>query len=222
VILGINHHPQDGLYSLSEKHYATPFGEIKADVDFVKDLRKSLPEGTFAPDDFGHMMEHSIEFQTVFLGHYLAGPFKMVPLLCGGVHEFIFKDGNILADERFRGMVSATKHLLTERNGLVVAGVDLSHVGRKFGDPAPADILLPHATAHDRALLSFVGSGEPENIFQKSVENRDVYHVCGLPAILLFASLLAGDHADMLRFSTYNERETESAVNYASLIMRAA
>ncbi|HUH65919.1 MAG TPA: AmmeMemoRadiSam system protein B, partial [Syntrophales bacterium] len=106
VILGINHHSQDGLYSISDKHYATPFGEIKTDADFVRELRKSLPEETFAPDDFGHMTEHSIEFQTVFLGHYLKSPFKIVPILCGGVHEFIYRGGNIFADDRFRGMLS--------------------------------------------------------------------------------------------------------------------
>ncbi|MGZ6210626.1 MAG: hypothetical protein ACXWL9_10815, partial [Syntrophales bacterium] len=71
----------------------------------------------------------------------------------------------------------------------------------------------------DKLILSFIGRGEPENIFQKAVETMDRYHVCGLPAILLFSSLLAEDRADILHFDTYRERETESAVNYASLIL---
>jgi hypothetical protein len=220
VILGINHHAQEGLYCISEKNYVTPFGEIKTDKNFIRELKSRLPEGTFAADDFGHMTEHSIEFQTIFLHHYLQGPFAIVPILCGGVHEFIHQGRNILTDERFRGMVSLMKQLLEERKGriLLVAGVDLSHVGRKFGDQAPADVLLPQATAHDKMMLSFLSRGEPENIFLKAVETLDRYHVCGLPAILLFASLLAGDRADILHFDTYHERETESAVNYASLI----
>jgi AmmeMemoRadiSam system protein B len=220
VILGINHHVQEGLYSISEKNYITPFGEIKTDKEFIRKLRKRVPEGTFAPDDFGHMTEHSIEFQTIFLHHYLTSPFTIVPILCGGIHEFIQHSTNILTDERFREMVSAMKDLLDEGKEriLLVAGVDLSHVGQKFGDQAPADALLPQAIVHDKMILSYLCRGEPENIFREVLETRDRYHVCGLPAILLFASLLAENRADILHFETYRERETESAVNYASLI----
>jgi hypothetical protein len=224
VILGINHHVQEGLYCVSEKNYATPFGEIKTDKNFIRELKKELPVGTLAPDDFGHMTEHSIEFQTIFLHYYLQCPFAIVPILCGGVHEFIHQGKNILTDERFRGMVSLMKRLLEERKGriLLVAGVDLSHVGRKFGDQAPADVLLPQATAYDKMMLSFLLRGETENIFQQAVETLDRYHVCGLPAILLFASLLAENRIDILHFNAYHERETESAVNYASLISTSA
>lgn len=224
VILGINHNVQEGLYSISEKNYATPFGEIKTDKKFVGELKKRAPEGTFAPDDFGHMTEHSIEFQTIFLQHYLANPFSIVPILCGGVHEFIHHGRDMLADERFRKMVAAMKELLEEgkRRILLVAGVDLSHVGRKFGDQASADALLPQAIAHDKLILSFLSRGEPESIFRETLETRDRYHVCGLPAILLFASLLAKNRTDVLHFDTYRESETESAVNYASLISTAA
>jgi hypothetical protein len=220
VILGINHHMQECLYSISEKNYVTPFGEIKTDKRFIGELKKSVTDGTFAPDDFGHMTEHSIEFQTIFLHYYLASPFAIVPILCGSVHEFIHQGRNILTDERFQGIVSVMKRLLEERKGhtLLVAGVDLSHVGRKFGDQVPADILLPEATAHDKMMLSFLGRGELENIFLSAVETRDRYHVCGLPAILLFGSLLAENRTDILHFDTYRERETESAVNYATLI----
>jgi MEMO1 family protein len=224
VILGINHNVQGGLYSISEKNYATPFGEIKTDKKFVSELKKRAPEGTFAPDDFGHMTEHSIEFQTIFLQHYLMSPFTIVPILCGGVHEFIHHGRDILTDERFRAMVAAMKALLEEgkRRILLVAGVDLSHVGRKFGDQASADALLPQAIAHDKLILSFLSRGEPENIFRETLETQDRYHVCGLPAILLFASLLADNRAEILHFDTYREHETESAVNYASLISTVA
>ncbi len=224
VILGINHHVQEGLYCISEKNYITPFGEIKTNKEFTRKLRKRVPEGTFAPDDFGHMTEHSIEFQTIFLHHYLTGPFTIVPILCGGVHEFIQHSTNMLTDGRFLEMVSAMKELLDEGKEriLLVAGVDLSHVGQKFGDQATAEALLPQAITHDKMILSYLCRGEPENIFREVLETQDRYHVCGLPAILLFASLLAENRADILYFETFRERETESAVNYASLIFTTA
>jgi hypothetical protein len=220
IIFGINHHEQEGLYCVSEKNYVTPFGEIKTDRNFISVLKSNLPEGTFAADDFGHITEHSIEFQTIFLHHYLHGPFSIAAILCGGVHEFIRQKKNILADERFLGMVNAMKKLMQRENNrtLIVAGVDLAHVGIKFGDQLPAHAILPQATSNDKAMLSFLARGEPESIFQKAIETQDRYHVCGLPAILLFASLFAKSRADILHFDTYHERETQSAVNYASLI----
>jgi hypothetical protein len=220
VILGINHHEQDGLYSVTGKNYLTPYGEIKSDREFISSLKKLVPEGTLAQDDFGHMTEHSIEFQTIFLQHYLGDSFSIVPILCGGIHEFLRHKKTILTDERFVGMVDAIKKLLEGKKGttLFVAGVDLSHIGHKFGDQLPADALLPQATAHDKTLLSLLAQKDGEQIFQNALDNQDRYRICGLPAILLLASLLKGSRADILHFETYRERETQSAVNYASVI----
>ncbi|HVO66985.1 MAG TPA: AmmeMemoRadiSam system protein B [Syntrophales bacterium] len=220
VIFGINHHEQDGLYCVSEKNYVTPFGEIKTDRNFISDLKSNLPEGTLTKDDFGHMTEHSIEFQTIFLQHYLREPFSIVTILCGGIHEFIHQKKSPLTDEKFRGMVHVMKEVMQKRKNriLIAAGVDLSHVGRKFGDQLPADAILPQATTNDKKILSFLTRGEAESVFLNAVETQDKYRVCGLPAILLFASLFAESRADILHFETYHERETHSAVNYASLI----
>ena len=143
-----------------------------------------MPEGTLAQDDFGHMTEHSIEFQTIFLQHYLGDSFSIVPILCGGIHEFLRQEKTILTDERFVGMVDAIHKLLEGKKGntLFVAGVDLSHIGRKFGDQLPADALLPQATAHDKTLLSLLAQGDVEKIFQNALDNQDRYRICGLPA----------------------------------------
>jgi hypothetical protein len=220
VIFGINHHEQEGLYCVSEKNYVTPYGEIETDRNVISELKRNLPEGTLTSDDFGHMTEHSIEFQTIFLHHYLQGSFSIVAILCGGVHEFIHQKKNFLADERFRGMVDVMKKLMQGGNNniLIVAGVDLSHVGIKFGDQVPADAILSQATSNDKKMLSFLALGDAESVFQNAVETQDRYRVCGLPAILLFASLFTDCRADILHFDTYHERETHSAVNYASLI----
>ncbi|HVN72109.1 MAG TPA: AmmeMemoRadiSam system protein B, partial [Desulfomonilia bacterium] len=101
VILGINHQGGSGLYCISDKDFITPLGTLASDKDFISDLKKGLPDGTIAPDDFDHMMEHSIEFQTVFLAHYLGTSMKIVPVLCSGIHEFLATGSDLLHDERF-------------------------------------------------------------------------------------------------------------------------
>jgi predicted class III extradiol MEMO1 family dioxygenase len=71
---------------------------------------------------------------------------------------------------------------------------------------------------NDRKILSCLMAHEPDKILHHAIETQDRYHGCGLPAILLFARLLRENRADVLHFDTYDERGTQSAVNYASLI----
>ncbi len=220
IVFGVNHLPQEGLYCLSEKDYATPFGTLRADRNFIAELRKRVPGGTIDENDFGHRTEHSIEFQTIFLHHYLGGPFSLVQILCGGVHEFLLRNENPLEDPRFGEMVKAMECLLAERKGpaLLAAGVDLAHVGHKFGDPVTADALLPSARSFETRMLSHIAKGETESIFEMAAENRDRFRICGLPAILIFSALTGGDRGELLCHETYDEKATGSAVNYASMV----
>jgi AmmeMemoRadiSam system protein B len=220
IIFGINHHVQDGLYCVTEKNYVTPFGEIETDRTFISELKRRVPEGTLTPDDFGHKIEHSIEFQTIFLHHFLRGPFSIVPVLCGSIHDLISQNKDIFSDQRYCGMVNTINDLIGERKArtLLVAGVDFSHVGLKFGDQLPAEVILPQAHANDRIILSLLSQGKTAEIYKNALETQDRYRVCGLHAILVIGSLLKGSHAITLHSEIYDERATKSAVTYASLI----
>ena len=220
IILGVNHNPQDGLYSLSGKNYLTPYGELPADRDLVRDLREKLPKGTLSSDDFGHKMEHSIEFQTLFIHHYLKNSIPIVPILCGSLHEFILGGENLFGDERYQAMLAALRDVIRQREGkvLCVAGVDFAHVGLKFGDTLPADTLLPRTRLNDERIISCILNGETEKIFQNAVETKDQYKVCGLPAIILLSDLLRDSHRKLMAYETYDESMTQSAVTYASAL----
>jgi AmmeMemoRadiSam system protein B len=220
VILGVNHQWQDGLYSVSEKNYVTPFGTLEAARDVISKIKAHVPPGTLATNDFGHKMEHSIEFQTLFLDYYLEKPPLIVPILCGSIHEFIMEGRNIFDDERFQGMVGALRSLVEERDGnvLLVSGVDFSHVGLKFDDRMPAHALLPDARENDEKILASLCEGEPEKIFENALETKNRFNVCGLPSMLVFSTLLRGSQAEILSHDTYDEEATKSAVTYASMI----
>jgi MEMO1 family protein len=218
VILGINHNLQDGLFCASPKHYRTPFGEIRTDRDFVEALKSSALPGTFTSNDFGHKIEHSIEFQTVFLHHYLKGT-PIVPLLCGGIHEFLFARRSPFEDSRFMGFVESIRKQTQKRGKvLFVAGVDFSHVGLKFGDGVPADSILACAQANDRLVLDALLAGDGRTIYGNAAGTKDQYKVCGLPALVLLAELMSGKQGILLDYQAYRESATSSAVTYASAI----
>ena len=218
LILGINHHLQDGLFCVSAKNYLTPFGELRTDRDFIRSLEGRVPQGALSQSDFGHKIEHSIEFQALFLHHYL-GDTQIVPILCGGLHEFLLARRDPFADGRFTGFAEALREQAGKRGRvLFVAGVDLSHVGLKFGDRLPAESILGRAQANDRRILDALLAADGRAIFENAAETADAYKVCGLPALTLTAELVKGKRGHLLDHGTYREAATSSAVTYAAAI----
>ncbi|MBN2283331.1 MAG: AmmeMemoRadiSam system protein B [Deltaproteobacteria bacterium] len=222
VILGINHQWQDGPYCLTTKNYRTPIGTLPTDADAVEEVKKRVSEGTLASTDFGHRLEHSIEFQAVFLSYYLAEPVPVMPILCGGLHELIMKGDNILQDRRFREMAEALRRVIDARKRvLLVAGVDFSHVGLKFGDPLPAERMIESAREHDDRLISALRTGMPEKIVENEIAAGGRYNVCGFPALVLFSVLMGKSEGTLLAHETYAEEMTGSAVTYVSMVFTA-
>ena len=223
VILGINHQEQDGLYSVLNKGFQTPLGRFAPDEDFIAALSDGLPPGVIATDDFGHKMEHSIEFQTIFLGHYLEPSFRVVPILCGSLYQIMEGEGTLLENDRFRAMYERLDALIRNSSGstLVVSAVDFAHLGLKFGHPSPASSMLEKALENDRELLSFIKDGAAEEIYRYARNREDCFNVCGLPSMVLFALLMRDSRGHLLAHETYNEEATESAVTYASMLFEA-
>ena len=161
VVLGVGHKLDDGLFCLTDKAFETPLGNVPSDRIAVRGFRDAAGELASA-DDFAHRSEHSIEFQVLFLQHVLKGPFSLVPVLCGNLHtpligSDIKRPGEILslcpALEYLAGMLASPGC-----RTLLVAGVDFSHVGMKFGDRKPGIQVTRESTALDKVLLD--GAGE--------------------------------------------------------------
>jgi hypothetical protein len=224
IILGINHHGGPEPYCLTEKDYVTPLCTLTTDKEFVCQLKARLPEGSVAGYDFDHMMEHSIEFQAVFLAYYLGASARIVPVLCGGIHEYLVSGKDPFCDERFiafrDGILSIIKQ--SGRNVLFVSGVDFSHVGYKFGHSLPAGSLLGRAIANDSLIIDHLIGARAEDIFQNARETGDQFNVCGLASMMLFSSLIGRCAAELLHHGTYDEPSTNSAVTFASMVFTRA
>ena len=220
IILGINHHGGMGLYSISGKDYVTPLGILEADREIISGIKQGLPDGTLAGDDFDHMMEHSVEFQTIFLAHYLGTDVRIVPILCGGIHEFLAGGTDPFEDERFLAFRDNLLNVIarSSRRVLLVSGVDFSHVGRKFGHGVPADTLIARAEANDRVLFDHLLQGRAMDIYRHSLATGDQYNVCGIASMMLFSSLIGPCRAELLHHGTYDEPATGSAVTFASMV----
>ncbi len=82
VVLGTSHYGAPNRFGLTRKAYVTPLGEAPTDVGFVEALLEAGGPAVVS-EDYCHAVEHSIEFQVVFLQHVLGGGRACAPVLCG-------------------------------------------------------------------------------------------------------------------------------------------
>ncbi|MFP5257538.1 MAG: AmmeMemoRadiSam system protein B [Acidobacteriota bacterium] len=216
IVLGVGHQLMAGLYSLTDKPFATPLGDVATDGAAVARLRQA-GAGCLDPSELGHKAEHSIEFQAVFLRHALGdAPFALVPILCGspvGVLPEASRQAFLDAAGPFLAELSA---LAREPGTLLVAGVDFCHIGGKFGHAEPAESLEDAALAHDRALLAALAAGDPEAFWAESARVEDAYNVCGLTALATLAEVLPPASMLLLGHDIMREAATLSAVTFAA------
>ena len=90
-------------------------------------------------------------------------PFSIVPVLASYVHEAVWSKSDPERDLRVPRFIDALLETMaaSRRNVCVIAGVDLAHVGPRFGDPEPntPEGLAAVRTA-DLGMLEAVTAGD--------------------------------------------------------------
>jgi AmmeMemoRadiSam system protein B len=218
IILGIGHSMQREMFSLTSKAFETPLGTVETDHRVVAEL-SSIGNDITSSDDFPHRDEHSIEFQVIFLQHVLRDVhFTIVPILCGSLAGSMDE----YSRERYRSMGGDFLRLLADVAGdgrtLVVAGVDFSHVGPKFGHDMPASFIINQSEAHDRRLLDSLCEINADGFWAASREINDRYNVCGFSALACLLEILPPTRGYLLDYGIFKEEATRSAVSFAAVI----
>ena len=221
IILGTSHYGSGPeLFSATKKNYATPFGAVKTDVEFIDRLAANYRGDLFA-DELLHRNEHSIEFQALFLKWALGNrDFTVTPILVSSFHEMILSGTLPGNDPRVASFVEAIRDALAneKRRTLIVAGVDFAHIGRKFGDAFTADEAVAERVRNeDMALIEFIKRGDPAGFFSDILKDRDARRICGLAPMYTQLELLQGRRGDLLKYGIAMEPDTGSAVSFASL-----
>jgi|ETNmetMinimDraft_16_1059900.scaffolds.fasta_scaffold488199_2 hypothetical protein len=70
------------------------------------------------------------------------------------------------------------------RSVCVIAGIDLAHIGGRFGDSEPTTIKSrAQIERDDRKMLEHVVSVDPDAMCQSMLDDQDVRRMCGYPAL---------------------------------------
>ena len=98
VILGTSHYGAPERFGLTRKPYITPWGASRTNVSLVDELTRKAP-GAIGMEDYCHSVEHSIEFQVLFLQAIYGPDISILPILCGSYAESIYRGGKPEANE---------------------------------------------------------------------------------------------------------------------------
>jgi len=218
VVLGVGHQMMGDLFCLTEKDFETPLGVVKNDRKGVKELRDA-GRGIVSENDFAHRAEHSVEFQTIFLQHVLPeNSFTLIPILCGPLMPSLSGYSRSAYRETAGPFLKVLSGLLShgDHDTLVVAGVDFSHIGPKFGHNMPATHLQSESEMHDKNLLRAFSNMQTDGFWEESARVKDQFNVCGFSAMACLMEVLPPSSGQILDYEIWHEQPTRSAVSFAA------
>jgi AmmeMemoRadiSam system protein B len=204
VILGTCHGGMADPFAATLKPYDTPLGPAMADRAFFEALQRRYRHDLLASET-AHRSEHSIEFQAVMLRRLLGDrSFTVLPVLASFLHEAVWNGGEAEEDPRVPRFLDALAESIagSDRKVCVIAGVDLAHVGPRFGDALPnTEAVLERVAREDREMLETVKAGDAAAFYGSVAADGDSRRICGLSPIYAFLRALPGARGDVLRYS---------------------
>lgn len=217
VILGISHTQTRRRFVLCAKDFNTPLGIIPADRDFI-DCLSTKCKTDFFEDEFVHRSEHSIEFQVVMLRSIFPDKrdLRIVPVLCSSFDEIHTESSPRDAPE-FQDFTLALTEVLRERGDqtCIIAGVDLSHLGQRFGQNINiTPLLLQEAKEKDLEMIQKILYPDAEGFFRLIQNEKDRRNVCGVPAIYTLLQIIDVKNARLLKYEQSVDTASQSVVTF--------
>ena len=217
VILGIAHTATRHPFVLTAKDFQTPFGKVSTDRGFLSDLSGRC-RTDFYEDEFRHRGEHSIEFQTLFLRYLYRGAerLRIVPILCSLPPE-LYLGAALSEHSEVEEFIEALQQTLAQADSEVccIAAVDLSHIGRRFGQNISlSPELLKEVEREDRAMINTVLGLDGEAFFRGIQQEQDRRNVCGVPALYTLLRVVRAEEGKLLRYEQAVDQGAESLVSF--------
>lgn len=231
VALGVAHVSPDSPWTFTPKTYETPFGAMELDDSLYSDLSSKVWYEPRA-DEWVHKNEHSLEFQAVWLRYLWRDKTPpWVPILVSSFERFSPDESpsKIPTVEKalkdFSAVVRA--HQDKGRRVMVLCGVDLAHVGPRFGDEEDVTPELERKIEdEDRKSLVEAMALDADGFYRSVVEGDHWRRVCGLSSLYTGLRLikdLGGASPPPGRLLTYGQAPDPAGgvVSFASALFDA-
>jgi AmmeMemoRadiSam system protein B len=217
VIFGTAHASPPELFTLTRRHYDTPFGPAVTDASALAMLEEELGDTLFL-EEAAHDEEHSIEFQAVYLKYLLGSrPFTVLPVLCSSLYGCSSEGRRPDSEPAVERFLAALSRATEGRKVCYIAAADLSHVGLTYGDAtAPTSDERRRLAQRDLESLRHFSSGDPDAFFDHVGPDAHTRRICGLTPIYMTLRATEGARGRLLKYSQWFSPEEGSAVTYAA------
>jgi AmmeMemoRadiSam system protein B len=222
IIFGTSHYAEvDNPFILTRKSFETPLGISDTNNELIDSLVRDCNWDLF-DGEIAHRTEHSIEFQVAFLQYVLREKknYKIVPILCNSFHSLVQEGKSPVEDKRISTFLESLSKIISELGNkvFIIAGVDMAHVGPKFGDKEPVnDLILSRIKERDMNSLQYSEKLDAEGFYRSIEEEKDWRKVCGLSSIYATLSTIEAKRGKLLDYDQALEPDTGSVVTFASL-----
>jgi hypothetical protein len=220
VILGTSHYGDMDRLGTTRKNFETPIGQAQVNQQLLAELKREGGPGV-VEEDYYFSLEHSVEFQVVFL-QYLYGPdVKILPLLCGSYAKSIYRGGPPEKSDEVRRYIDALKGMEAKHGSdlIWVLGVDMAHIGKRYDDDKPytanAGAML-EVEEKDRARIASINEGDTGQFWQQIQEDQDPLKWCGSAPFYTFLRTMPAARGELLDYEHW-QIDPESVVTYAAL-----
>lgn len=188
VALGVAHMSPNSPWAATRKKYETPYGSMDVSEELYGDFSSSLWYPPVA-DELVHRTEHSLEFQALWLRYLWRDKTPpWLPVLCSSFERFCTDrppstvasvDQALVAwGDKLKKMQAAGKKIL------ILAGVDMGHVGPRFGDELElTPELNKKLESEDRASLDLALKRKADPFYMSVMADGHWRKWCGLSAM---------------------------------------
>jgi len=226
IAFGVSHKGGISPFILTKKEYETPYGNIQVDIDTYNKFKEIL---WYEPDEeeFLHKDEHSLEFQALWLKYIWRDKTpKWLPILVSDFERFCNQNppSKIEYIEKFfTSADTLIKSILKENKKiLIIAGVDFSHIGKRFGDNIEITTEIEKQTEDfDRKILNLISDIKADDFFNEISKTQNKTRICGLSAtysaLRLIKSINPEIKGKILDYS-YSNDPFGGMVSFASIV----
>ena len=218
VILGTSHYGTPERFGLTRKPFLTPYGQARTDTGLVDQL---AGQPAALMEDYCHAVEHSIEFQVVFLQHLFGPDISIVPILCGSYFRSMQRQGLPEDDEKVRRFLDGLGEIAAKRGRelLWVLGIDMAHMGRRYGDPLEAKANegeMLRVSLRDQMRIERINAGDARGFWEQVRENEDDLKWCGSAPMYTFLKAVPEARGTLRHYQQWNIDE-ESVVSFSGM-----
>ena len=228
ILIGTAHQYSPRIFHLCAKDFESPLGVHPCDQAFVTELANRFGvERSFA-DEYLHRREHSLELQLPFLSAVQPAA-TVVPVLVGSYHQMLEAMRYPHEWEEYETFAGALTEIIKQRKVRgekvsFLAGVDMAHVGRSFGDEGSlSPERMREIGYRDQQYLRAIEDGNHKALFDHIAEDQDARRICGFPTMYLVLDVLSrlGDktECDVVAYDQAVDYPSDCAVTFAGVAL---